>query len=356
MRIGIIGGGQLGMMLAEAAEKLSHQVFVLEPKENPSVAKTHAIIIPYAYDDPQGLELLHHNSDVIIYEFENINIEYIKKYEHKMPQGIKALKISQDRLIEKEFASSLGIPTASYIPINSKADLINGFYPSVLKTTRLGYDGKGQQLIQKLDELSRCNIDQPMILETYIDFDYEVSVVLTRDYHDQFAYLPLIKNEHKDGILHTSKPLWEGYDDIQMRAFQYGKMIAEALNYVGTLAIEFFVKDDAVIFNEMAPRPHNSGHFSIEGATVSQFENMILAVTNQSVIEPQKTCYSMMFNILGQHHDLLRHDHKLNHIFVHDYHKNSVKHNRKIGHITCCADTDDLLNDLEKMMRGAYHD
>jgi 5-(carboxyamino)imidazole ribonucleotide synthase len=356
VRIGIIGGGQLGMMLAEAAEKLSHQVFVLEPKENPSVANTRAIIIPYAYDDPQGLELLHHNTDVIIYEFENINVEHIKKYEHKIPQGINALKISQDRLIEKDFASSLGIPTASYIPFNSKADCINGFYPSVLKTTRLGYDGKGQKLIHNLDELSACNIDQPMILEAYIDFDDEVSVVLTRDHHGQIAYLPLIKNEHKDGILHTSKPLWQGYDEVREKAFKYGKMIAEALNYVGTLAIEFFVKGDDVIFNEMAPRPHNSGHFSIEGATVSQFENMILAVTNQSVIEPEMTCFSMMFNILGQHHGLLTYGQKLNYIFVHDYHKNSVKHNRKIGHMTCCADTIDLLNDTEAMMRGAYHD
>lgn len=355
MRIGIIGGGQLGMMLAEAAEKYHHQIFVLEPKKNPSVSHTTSIIIPYPYEDPQGLELLNLNSDVILYEFENIKVEYLKKYVHKIPQGIKALTISQDRIAEKMFAKSLGIPTPQFIVINRKEDLSQAFYPSILKTTRLGYDGKGQYALMCRDDIKNIEIDQPMILEEYIPFDDEISVVLTRDMYDQIAFLPIIKNHHKNGILETSFPLWHGYDDIRDESYRYAKRLVEELDYVGTLAIEFFVKDHQIIFNEMAPRPHNSGHFSIEGATISQFENMILAVTNNHVIKPEVTTKSLMINVLGQHQNYILQAKKITEVFIHDYHKEEALINRKIAHITCCADTDEKLFNLEKIIKGELH-
>ena len=355
MRIGIIGGGQLGMMLAEAAEKHHHQVFVLEPKKNPSTSHTKSIIIPYRYEDPQGLELLYLNSDVIIYEFENIGVEHLKKYVHKIPQGIKALEISQDRMAEKVFAKSLGIPTPQFISINQKDDLKNAFYPSILKTTRLGYDGKGQYKLTSFHDTENIDIDQPMILEEYIPFDYEISVVLTRDMYHQIAFLPIIKNQHVNGILDTSFPLWDGYDHVRDESYHYAKLLVEKLDYVGTFAIEFFVKDNHVIFNEMAPRPHNSGHFSIEGATISQFENMILAVTHQHVIKPDMTKKSLMINVLGQHQNYALRAKRLNDVFIHDYYKEESLVNRKMAHITCCADSDDQLFSLEKIIKGELH-
>lgn len=351
----MIGGGQLGMMLAEAAEKYNHLVFALEPKNNPPIGHTKAFIIPYAYDDPQGLELLNLNSDVIIYEFENVDVDSLMKYAHKLPQGTKALEISQDRIKEKKFAQLLDIPTVRYIEINSQEDYKNSFFPSVLKTTRLGYDGKGQYLLKQMEDIQHIQIDQPMILEEYISFDDEVSVVLTRDMNHHITYLPLIKNKHTHGILDTSYPLWDCEESLKKEAYSYAKRIADELNYIGTLAIEFFVKDGHIIFNEMAPRPHNSGHFSIEGATVSQFENMILAVTNHPIIEPKITKRTLMINVLGQHHHYISNAINLDHVFIHDYHKDELKNNRKMGHIICFSDTEDELFKLEKTIKGELH-
>lgn len=356
MRIGLIGGGQLGMMLAEAAFKLNHSVFVLEPSKNPPIAQTKAIIIANNYDDPHGLALLDSLTDVIIYEFENIDVNCLRPYVKKMPQGIKALEVSQDRILEKKFAQSLGIPTAKFIAVDSNDQLKNAFYPSVLKTTRLGYDGKGQHVLSSVNDTLRLTIKQPMILEEWILFDDEISVVLTRDMYNNTVYLPPIKNQHKNGILDTSYPLWNIDESLKKEAYDYAKKIIESLDYVGTMAVEFFVKDQHVIFNEMAPRPHNSGHFSIEGSSVSQFENMILSITKKSVIEPLMTQKSLMLNVLGQHIHYFENAKKMPFVYIHDYKKQPAKENRKMGHITCLADLDDTFYELEKIIRGELHD
>lgn len=350
MNVGIIGGGQLAMMLTEAAIPLGHHVYVLDPNPHASAKYVGATLLNYAYDDPKGLSELSIVSDVICYEFENIDTQVLHAIKHKLPQGIDALEISRDRMLEKTFAKSLGIPIPFFISIESKDDFEKAFYPSILKTTRFGYDGKGQHIINQYENLVNIDIHQPMILEERINFDKEVSVILTRDSYGDIAYYPLVENHHNQGILHSSIPWWDAPQYLKEEAYGYARTIIEKLNYIGTLAIEFFIVDHHVVFNEMAPRPHNSGHFSIEGTTVSQFKNMMLAITHEHIEIPNMTKPSMMINILGQH----RYDVSLikdKNIYVHDYFKHSQQHNRKIGHITILGSNFDELKQIEKHLK-----
>jgi len=351
MKIGIIGGGQLGMMLAEAAIQLGHTVYALDPNPEASVRYAGGMLLTYDYHDPRGIFELDQVSDVICYEFENIDFDVLYPIRHKLPQGIEALMISKDRILEKQFALSLGILTPEFIKVDSDKDLQKAFYPSILKTTRFGYDGKGQYILNSIEDIGKLTINQPMILEQRIEFDQEVSVIVSRDAYGDIVYYPLVINQHEQGILSVSMPWWDAPSSLKKEAFDYAKLIVEKLDYVGTLAIEFFVKDCYVIFNEMAPRPHNSGHFSIEGTTASQFKNMILAITHHHVIMPEITKPSMMLNILGQDEEKL-HAPSCEHVYIHDYFKKSKQQNRKIGHITLLGSTEIELNRLATTFKG----
>jgi 5-(carboxyamino)imidazole ribonucleotide synthase len=193
-----------------------------------------------------------------------------------------------------------------------------------------------------------------MILEEKIAFEKEVSVILTRDAFGDIAYYPLIENHHHEGILSVSIPWWDAPVSLKTEAYHYAKLIVESLNYVGTLAVEFFVLNHHVLFNEMAPRPHNSGHFSIEGATVSQFSNMILAITGAHVKTPVMTQRSIMKNILGQHKDDFEALSDVHSIFIHDYFKHSKTHNRKVGHFTIlCCDSEELQKHVTTLLGGS---
>jgi len=351
MRIGIIGGGQLGMMLTEAAIQLGHTVYALDPNPDASIKYAGGTLLTYDYHDPQGILELDKVSDVICYEFENIDVSALHTIRHKLPQGTEALVISKDRILEKQFALSLGIPTPEFIKIDSYKDLQKAFYPSIIKTTRFGYDGKGQYVLNDKEDIDQLTINQPMILEQKIEFDQEVSVILSRDTYGDIVYYPLVINQHEQGILSVSMPWWDAPSSLKKEAFDYAKRIVETLDYVGTMAIEFFIKNNHVIFNEMAPRPHNSGHFTIEGTTVSQFKNMILAITNHHVISPEITKHSMMLNILGQHEEML-HQSNLEHVYIHDYFKKSKQHNRKIGHMTLLGSSEIELKQLATTLKG----
>lgn len=333
MKIGIIGGGQLGMMMAKEAIELGHEIISLDPEQKCSITKYSHQHLVYNYNDEVGIKRLIDNSDVITYEFENINTNVIQNLANKLPQKVIALEISQNRLSEKRLAKSLGIKTAKFKQFINESDL---FYPSIIKSVMGGYDGKGQLFLKARTDFApeMLSDENEYIIEEIIDFDYEISVIATRDSFGSIVYYPIPKNVHKEGILFTSSITFDIPLKVIKKAKQYTMKILENLNYVGTLAIEFFIKGTDVLFNEFAPRPHNSGHYTIEGCNVNQFKNHILAITNNAIIEPRLEHCSMMINVLGQNLDYYIKARNLSNVYIHDYHKQVVRKNRKMGHIT----------------------
>lgn len=351
MNIGIIGGGQLGLMMGEEALKLGHKIISLDPDTSSPITKISNLHIAKNFNDENALNELYQNSDVITYEFENVDLEMIRKYEDKIPQGWKALYYSKDRFIEKTFAKRLGINTTNFYQLIENKILK---YPCIIKTNIGGYDGKGQFAIISKEDIVNVNIkhDVAYIVEEFVKFDYEISVVITRDFFNNIFVLPIPKNKHINGILYTSTvdnsiPL-----NIENKAIEYATILINELDYVGTMAIEFFVKDNEVIFNEFAPRPHNSGHFSIEGCNVSQFKNHILAITNQKIIKPELINKTVMLNVLGQNMDFIKNIDKDDNAFVHMYGKKDIIDNRKMGHITIVSN--DYASIMAKIIRSNH--
>lgn len=336
MIIGIIGGGQLGLMMAEAAKEENHTVIGLDPNDACPLSKIADEMIVGLYNDSDCIEKLSNKCDVITYEFENVDLELVKKYESKIPQKSQALYFSRNRLTEKQFAKNLNIPTARF----EKFERNNLFAPSIIKTTTGGYDGKGQwkvNEIEKTDHIPKNNSNE-YIIEELIDFDFEISVVATRDSFGNVVFLPIPINEHRNGILFTSS-VFNGLDSlIVSKAKDYTYKIIEKLDYVGTLAVEYFVRNKEVIFNEFAPRPHNSGHYSIEGCTVSQFKNHVNAITGEKVCEPKLKKPTIMVNVLGQD-DSFTKGLNCDGVYYHDYGKKEKNTDRKMGHITILSDT-----------------
>ena len=336
MIIGIIGGGQLGLMMAEAAKKHNHKVIGIDP--NPvcplSLVADEMIISDYN-SEVSFIELVE-KCDVITYEFENVNLDLISQYHNKIPQGSNALQYSRDRLIEKHFASNLGIP----VPKNEEYIGSNLFVPSIIKTTTGGYDGKGQLVVRNIIEIDQFekNDNFKYIIEELIQFDYEISVVITRDVFGSEVVYPIPKNTHKNGILFISEVFNEIPPLIVSKAKKYTSKLVKKLNYVGTLAVEYFVRGTDVIFNEFAPRPHNSGHYTIEGCTVSQFENHILAITKERIENSTLIGPSIMINVLGQDNGFVERV-STDKTYYHNYGKIDNKYNRKMGHITIVSDT-----------------
>ncbi len=332
MKIGIIGGGQLGMMMAEEAVKLGHQIISLDPNPDCSITKFSSTHIARDYNDKSALKKIDMLCDVITYEFENVDLKALGKYTKKIPQKLDALKLSRDRIIEKNYARSLGIKTPSFTEVNSVEDI---FAPSILKTTTGGYDGKGQYKIPETSDIDH-EIDfqsNKYICEELIDFDFEISVVATRDSNGGIAFFPIPINKHVNGILHTSVVENMLDDTLVKTAKLYTKLILDDLDYVGTLAVEYFVVNNEVIFNEFAPRPHNSGHYTMDGCNVSQFYNHILAITGEHIVYPRLLSNTVMINVLGQNQMYYENAKNMNNVFIHDYLKDSDKQNRKIGHI-----------------------
>lgn len=348
MNIGIIGGGQLGLMMAQAAIKLGHKIISLDPDKSSPIIKISSYHISEDYNNKKALEELYNLSDVITYEFENVDLEMIKKYQDKIPQGYLALHYSKDRLIEKEYAQSLGIKTAKF---NQYKDNSVFEYPCIIKTTKGGYDGKGQFVIKDEDDFIKTELDPGIdyIVEELIDFDYEISVVISRDYFNNISVLPIPINKHVNGILYTSTIDNSIPIDIKFKAIEYSKLLINDLGYIGTMAIEFFVKGNDVIFNEFAPRPHNSGHYSIEGCNVSQYKNHILAITKQKIIESRLTKKTLMVNVLGQNINYIMNSRNHDDAFLHIYGKKEYRKNRKMGHITIVSE--DSVNILEKIIK-----
>ncbi|MCK5388025.1 MAG: 5-(carboxyamino)imidazole ribonucleotide synthase [Candidatus Izimaplasma sp.] len=348
MNIGIIGGGQLGLMMAQAAKLLHHKIISLDPNPRCPLASFSDLHITASYNDLEKIEYLVSKSDVITYEFENVDLDLISKFEKLIPQGRRALEISKNRLLEKEMAEKLGIKTAKF---HKLSDENIEFYPCIIKTTTGGYDGKGQFVISNKEDLKSADFDinKEYIVEEYISFDYESSVIITRDSFGRIECFPTPINNHKNNILNTSLVTKDFPMIVKKKMEEYSKKIIENLDYIGTMAIEYFITNEDVIFNELAPRPHNSGHYSIEGCSVSQFENHILAITNEVIKKPVLLNNTLMLNILGQDNTYIENAKKTNNIYLHMYGKDEFITNRKMGHITF------LRNDLEDINQTLIH-
>ncbi len=349
--IGIIGGGQLGRMMAIAAKTMGYKIAVLEPVNDGPCAKVADIEINAAYHDKEALKKLMELSDVVTYEFENIPgkiIEEICEYGY-LPQGAMPLIISQDRALEKKTIQNCGLKTVPFKIINDLTDLKSGIkelgLPAVLKTCHGGYDGKGQIIITSdadiekglsLIETGTC------VLEKYIDFICEISVIVAKSTIGEISVFPIAENIHQHNILHQTIVPARIDEKTKERAGKIGMELMNNLGFVGTLAIECFVLSDGdILINEIAPRPHNSGHYTIDACMTSQFEQHIRAICGLKLGSTTLLTSSVMVNILGQ--DMrkipnLIHDKLFKQAKLHLYEKSIVKENRKMGHITFLGD------------------
>jgi len=353
--IGILGAGQLGRMLALAGYPLGHRFRFLDPASD-SPAGLLADHLASDYSDTSALEQFVNGLDVITYEFENVPVDaarHLEKFVPVCPPPI-ALEKAQDRFVEKSFFCELGIPTPKFT-ING---LDNGFtdknglgFPAVLKTRRMGYDGKGQSIVHSQAELA-AEKAKDSILEEFISFDREVSIIAVRNHSGETKFYPLIENHHRDGILRLSLVAGNVSVELQKQAEEYATKIMSALNYVGVLTIEFFEKDGQLLANEMAPRVHNSGHWTIEGAVTSQFENQVRAVTDAPLGSTSLLGACAMVNLVGtppNETSIL----KIEGAHLHLYDK-APRPKRKIGHITLVEKDVETLNKKLDEIRKVY--
>lgn len=348
--IGIVGGGQLGRMLAMAAGRMGYYTIVLDPAEPcPTAQFTNRQIIA-EYDDRNALESLAESCFVATYEFENIPVTsaQILQDRCKLYPGAKALATSQDRLVEKNFIQAAGLSTAKFMAVSSRQDLdtaIQSIGPSaILKTRRFGYDGKGQIPINdssraaatgKIDADIGEMLKTECILEAMIDFDCEISIIGARDTSANTACFDPARNSHKNGILVQSQVPCNIPDEITALAKVQTETLMQKLDYVGVIGVEFFVtRSGDLLINEFAPRVHNSGHWTEAACLISQFEQHIRAITGQSLGLPDRHSDCLMQNLIGdQIKDLAQYARRDN-TLVHDYGKLEIRDGRKMGHVT----------------------
>lgn len=353
--VGIIGGGQLGMMLAEAIKCLGGKVVGLDPNLHCSITNVCDKFICASYSDEEALRKLCMESDVVTYEFENIKGNHLKMLneEFNIKQGIQSLIDSQDRLVEKTTALKYGLKTARFFKCDNENDLKNAIlelgYPCVYKTRTEGYDGHGQVVLRSDNDIEKVKpyFAYKGIVEEYIQFDYEASAILIGQ-EDNIVCLPVGHNIHKDGILDICEVPYKDHDNIQERIKASSIDFMKQAGYKGILCIEYFVKDDMFYFNEMAPRPHNSGHYSIEALNHSQYDLFARYLLDLEYEEPKILHKSLMKNILGR--DLKNVDYYLKQqkSFLHMYFKEEVREKRKMGHITFLDMELDTFREIEK--------
>jgi len=346
MNIGILGGGQLGRMIALAAAPLGVRTAVLDPSDDPCAAQV-CKHFRGEFDNYAALYELAKWADIVTYEFENVPVETARWLEERVPvfPRPEALEVCQDRLTEKNFFRKLGIPTPPFAAIDTReqfdAAIRDIGLPAVLKTRRFGYDGKGQFIIRtKADAEQAWTMlgGRPLILEGFVEFDRELSIIAVREPMGAIAYYPLVENEHRDGMLYRSlAPAANTGEELTERAAEYAVQVMTELDYVGVLAIEWFQDGPRLLANEMAPRVHNSGHWTIEGAVTSQFENHVRAICGWPLGSTAAVGHSALFNLIGEKPDwptvlALPGSH------LHWYGK-YPRDRRKVGHVTLTAAT-----------------
>jgi len=339
--LGIIGGGQLGSMLATAAKKLNIKTVVFCDDINAPAQNFSNQFIYGKYNDQSKINEFIDKIDIITYEFENIPYETlheINKIKPVLPKP-SVNRIIQHRIAEKDFINKLNIRTTQYVSVKTKADMdaVQELLPGLLKTTTLGYDGKGQHLINSIDDLNELDIDfsKEYILEKLIKLKKEISIIITRFSDKKYEIYEPIENVHEDQILkHSIIPA-----DVSNKILEQSKIwaiqIAEELRYVGTLCVEFFIdKNGNLYVNEIAPRVHNSGHLTINAYNISQFENHIRAVCKLEQIAIHKISNAKMINLIGGQITAYRDKQFNSNEFFYDYLKTEIKNKRKMGHLT----------------------
>ncbi len=354
--IGILGGGQLARMLALAGYPLGLRFLVLDPDPNACASELcEHLVAPY--DDPEALNQLAERCQVITYEFENISPAGLQALAAKVPvyPPPLALEESRDRLREKTLFQTLGIPTPKFIPIDSFADLKQApkvlGWPFLVKTRSLGYDGKNQKLIHTASDLEAAWEQfgsQPLIGEYFVPFQREVSVLAVRSLRGQIAFYPLSENVHKYGILHLARS--RPKDPASHQVQEYARRLLEHLDYVGVLALELFEVHGHLLANEMAPRVHNSGHWTIEGAETSQFENHLRAILDLPLGNTGPLGFAAMVNFIGTV-PVLADVLELPGVHVHVYAK-AERPGRKVGHATVRAADAKTLEDRVHRLLG----
>jgi len=341
MNIGIVGGGQLGRMLALAGIPLNMRFSFLDPAIDACAAALGEHICA-AYDDQKALRQLGESVDLVTFEFENVSsetVDFLAQFVPVFPSGA-ALRVARDRLLEKSLFQELGIPTPTFANVLSQQELDAAVQriglPAVLKTRTLGYDGKGQKVLRNPAEVVGAFADLgqvPCILEGFVPFDGEVSLIAVRGRDGETRSYPLIHNQHEGGILRQS--LVSSAHPLQALAEDYARRVLDKLDYVGVLAFEFFEVDGGLKANEIAPRVHNSGHLSIEGSECSQFENHLRAIAGLPLGSVAKTGESAMLNCIGSVPSTVQVA-SIAGAHLHHYGK-AFKPGRKVGHITLCA-------------------
>jgi 5-(carboxyamino)imidazole ribonucleotide synthase len=344
-RIGVLGGGQLGQMLGQAGIDLAAEFTFLDPAEAPS-ARHVGTHLRYGFADAAGAAALAAASEVVTYEFEHLDLPTVQAIAERteVHPSPRALEIVQDRIRQKTFLAGLDVPVAPFAAVTSAAELAAAIArlgtPCLLKTARDGYDGKGQRLIRDpaLAEAAWAELGRTRcVLEGFVRFDREISLVATRGRDGAVVFHPLAENVHRSGILHVTRAPAPASELVQGRAEELSRRLLTELAYVGTFTIEFFQVGADLVVNELAPRVHNSGHWTIEGAVTSQFENHVRALMGAPLGDPAARGFAAMVNIVGTWPDraaLLR----VPGLHLHDYGK-AERVGRKLGHVTLVAKT-----------------
>jgi 5-(carboxyamino)imidazole ribonucleotide synthase len=356
--IGIFGGGQLGRMLAMAARVMDFRTVSLDPSADCPASQVTDFHVTAAYDDLDAARALAERSDVATYEFENVDALAIEKIAELKPvhPAPSVLRVCQDREIEKDTLSGLGVPVPDYRIARTEAEVIQVArevgMPAVMKTTRWGYDGKGQRVVREIGDMARAFTDlggsesTPVIYERFVDFEMEVSAVCARNHWGEMRTFPISENVHVDGILDTSIVPARCSDAVRSEAVRIAQRIAEGLDVVGLIAVEMFAtRDGSVLVNELAPRPHNSGHYTIEGCATSQFEQLARILTGMPMGDADLRSPTVMVNLLGDVWQSTGGAPDWNAVLgmprasLHLYGKAGHRVGRKMGHITVGADT-----------------
>ncbi|MBA4601054.1 5-(carboxyamino)imidazole ribonucleotide synthase [Thermoactinomyces mirandus] len=353
--IGILGGGQLGRMMIIEGRKMGYRFVTLDPGVDCPGAQVADRHIVAAYDDLRAARQFADQCDLIVYEFENIHPEVVEVLEKikPLPQGSRLLKTTQHRLKEKKALQEAGVPVAPFREVNDYSGLEEAMgllgVPTVLKTTTGGYDGKGQWILQSKVDLRQLPSElfkagRQFVLEKFVPFEKEISVVVARSVYGEMAVFPPALNLHRNHILHMSISPAPISGQVIEQAEQWAKQIAESLQIVGLIAVEMFLMPDGRLFvNELAPRPHNSGHYTFDSCLTSQFEQFIRAVAGLALGPTTQISPAVMVNILGKHasafHELFSGSRLPGFAKVHWYGKKEAKPGRKMGHVTVLADS-----------------
>ncbi|WP_018986094.1 5-(carboxyamino)imidazole ribonucleotide synthase [Methylophilus methylotrophus] len=368
--LGMLGGGQLGRFFVIAAHEMGYKVTVLDPDKNSPAGMIADVHLCAAYDDASALKTMAETCQAISTEFENVPAETLATLAKStiVHPSADAVAIAQHRVKEKTFFKEAGLPIGPFVPVTAESDLPadGDIYPAVLKVARFGYDGKGQARVANREQAVAAfqGFKQEVcVLEKMLPLDLEVSVVLARDVHGNIAAFPTAENSHLNGILDISIAPARCAEVIKANAQELAKKLATKLNYVGVLGVEFFVVGNQLLVNEIAPRPHNSGHYTIDACVTNQFEQQVRVITGQALGSPRLHSHAVMVNILGDSwlysgkqvepawHIALAHDH----LKMHLYGKHEPRKGRKMGHFTVIGNDAKTVLNAAKIARSELH-